>query len=296
MQVQFTCECGQVMWADIGPGGGAVQCPACGKLLNVAGTAAAPYGPAGYAPAGPPTTASGKAIAALVFGLCSFIPGLGVLCAPVAIGLGIAALVKKLDGKGMSIAGIITGVCALGVQALIGLWVYWMVMAVTSFTSRAFSTLSTMPTVKATANGLDANQIDTSLHVSVVVPLSAERAEAELKRARQLYRDRDAQPGNRYRCLEAYARHLGHKGGDFEDPQDAANVREVRQELAGKIGAKLKEAERLQLNAQWKKAENAYAEAMELVPDANNLIHLSAEGSRQSYRMIREVSGGDGEP
>ena len=35
MQVEFACECGQVMRAEIGADAATVRCPACGQMLTV---------------------------------------------------------------------------------------------------------------------------------------------------------------------------------------------------------------------------------------------------------------------
>ncbi len=49
------------------------------------------------------------AVAALVLGICGFIPILGLLCGPTGIILGIVALAKNTSRKGMATAGLITG-------------------------------------------------------------------------------------------------------------------------------------------------------------------------------------------
>ena len=49
------------------------------------------------------------AVAALVLGICGFIPILGLLCGPAGIILGIVALAKNTSRKGMATAGLITG-------------------------------------------------------------------------------------------------------------------------------------------------------------------------------------------
>ena len=56
---------------------------------------------------------SGLAIAALILGICSFVPLLGLLTGPVAIVLGIVALARKVSGKGLAIGGVATGLAGL---------------------------------------------------------------------------------------------------------------------------------------------------------------------------------------
>lgn len=60
----------------------------------------------------PAKRAAGPALAALILGLCAFIPFLGLLCGPVALILGIVALAKKTSRRGMAIAGI--ALCLIG--------------------------------------------------------------------------------------------------------------------------------------------------------------------------------------
>jgi len=114
------CVCGKVLSMDAQPGA-AVQCPACGRTIQVPG---GPPGPPPFAPSGvpavPPVYAagaaartSGLAIAALILGLASLI--FGPLTGIAAIILGIVALGKvkasqgEMTGTGLAIAGLATG-------------------------------------------------------------------------------------------------------------------------------------------------------------------------------------------
>jgi hypothetical protein len=103
--------------------------PPYGQAYGQQGYPAAPYG-YGY----PGTTGGGTnglAIAALATGIGGFCIG---LASPVAVGLGIAALVqikkRHVDGKGMAIAGLVTG--ALGT---VGWAIYLVVLLVVGFGS-----------------------------------------------------------------------------------------------------------------------------------------------------------------
>lgn len=78
---------------------------------------------------------SGMAIAALILGICSFIPFLGIICAFVALTLGIIALHKinadpAQEGRSMAIAGIIlAGIgLLLSILTLIGALAYFGVL------------------------------------------------------------------------------------------------------------------------------------------------------------------------
>ena len=79
---------------------------------------------------------SGKAIAALVLGICSFIPWMGVACALAAIVLG--ALARKETGpagqgkgSGMATAGIVLGILGLLMHIVLGLIVFVLFQATT---------------------------------------------------------------------------------------------------------------------------------------------------------------------
>ena len=66
----------------------------------------------GYSPPAQ-TGSSGLAIAALVLGVCGFIPVVGILTALVGIVLGIIVLAKHRPGKGLAIGGIASGAVSL---------------------------------------------------------------------------------------------------------------------------------------------------------------------------------------
>ncbi|GAG07928.1 unnamed protein product, partial [marine sediment metagenome] len=54
----------------------------------------------------PAKRAEGLALAALILGICAFVPVFGLLCGPAALILGIVALAKKTSRKDMAIGGI----------------------------------------------------------------------------------------------------------------------------------------------------------------------------------------------
>ena len=82
--------------------------------------ASAPVAPPAPSPAGTPVPSTGLAIASLILGILATLSGIffiGGLFGIAAIIIGVIALQKKV-GKGMSIAGIITG--ALGILGTLG--------------------------------------------------------------------------------------------------------------------------------------------------------------------------------
>jgi len=302
MEVQFTCECGQVMRANVGAAGGSVQCPTCGKMLTVPGTTAAPYGPAGFVPpAAQQKPTSGKAVAALVFGLCSVVPGLGVLAAPVGIALGIAVLVKKLQGKGLGIAGIATGAGGLlFIQTPFIIYVIMMVMFVRSMT-RTFATMAaTMPTTMAVAAQLNPpvladREIDRALRTHAPAPPGADDRLAALKlnEARDLYGRRLQAPGNYFQCLRAFQMHLACRNvAKPQDPRDARRLDTVRAELKELVRRKLDEAARFEQILSWKQAAKRYAALMQIVPDEQNRIHQAAKERKEHCDRMQKAQDG----
>ncbi|HUU21841.1 MAG TPA: hypothetical protein VM389_04830, partial [Phycisphaerae bacterium] len=72
--------------------------------------------PSGY---GPAQRAAGLAIAALILGLCGFIPFLGFGCGLVGIILAAIALAKKTTSGGLAIGGLITGILGIGMNVVL---------------------------------------------------------------------------------------------------------------------------------------------------------------------------------
>ncbi|HUU57989.1 MAG TPA: hypothetical protein VMZ50_00485, partial [Phycisphaerae bacterium] len=72
--------------------------------------------PSGY---GPAQRAAGLAIAALILGLCGFIPFLGFGCGLVGIILAAIALAKKTTSGGLAIGGLVTGILGIGMNVVL---------------------------------------------------------------------------------------------------------------------------------------------------------------------------------
>lgn len=83
----------------------------------------------------------GMAIASMVCGIVSLVLFwswcLAIICAIVALVLGIIALVKKADGKGMAIAGVVTGGCGLLISGIIAIFALIALAAVTGTVTNA---------------------------------------------------------------------------------------------------------------------------------------------------------------
>jgi len=282
MEVEFACECGQMMRAEIAPEGGTVRCPACGQMLTVRAPS-----PTATPPAQRERPAR-KAVVAMVLGLCGLLPAIGLLTAPIGIGLGIAVLVRKLRGRGYGIAGIATGAFGLVVVQTFTAGVVFMVVTVVRQVGAMVTSIApaTMPTMVTPAN-LDDREIREALTLHFGRAPHPQAGKAELAKAREFYARRDADPGNAYRALENFAWHLALKGGGgFDAPEDARAVETLRSELSASVREKLDKAGRFQTNGRWKQAAGAYAEVMQLVPDRTNVLHTTAAVQRESCRAL----------
>jgi hypothetical protein len=292
MEVEFTCPCGQVVRAELGSQASSVQCPSCGRLLRLSpGSAAQAAPPMAAAPAVAYQPASGKAIAALVFGLCGLLPGVGLLAAPVGIGLGIAVLVRRLGGRGLSIAGIATGACGLLIiQTAFAFYVFMMVMLFRTMRG-PMAALATMPATptsgKATLSRADIRQ---ALTEGLVTPGEEAGPPRDLAEARDLYARRGERAGNLFQCVKCFRVHLAQQG--IETPPDAKDRRMLAaatQELTDEVRKKYDEARRLRDNLRWKEAAKAYGELMEIVPDEDNEIHQTAAAHRETCRRFAKA-------
>lgn len=83
----------------------------------------------------------GMAIAAMVCGIIALVffwsGWFALICAIVALVLGIIALAKKADGKGMAIAGVVTGGCGLLASSIVVIVAIIAINAVTTVVTDA---------------------------------------------------------------------------------------------------------------------------------------------------------------
>lgn len=75
-----------------------------------------------------PQQSKALAIASMVTGICSIFPGWCVPWLPVVLGLiavvlGGICLAKKMSGKGMAIAGLVTGILSLVIYVIVYIFV-----------------------------------------------------------------------------------------------------------------------------------------------------------------------------
>jgi hypothetical protein len=301
VKVELTCECGRAIRTEIGSGERLVPCPACGRVVTLSpGVAVPPPAPPvapRVAPAGSGSLpAGGKAVAALVFGLCGFIPGLGLLCAPVGIGLGIAVLVRKLRGRGFGIAGIATGAAGLLiVQTMFGMYVFMMVSfmrTVSGMTARA--AMSAAPTTMVApmtpvAAPLTDEDIAAALGVELVTAGDLVGPRRRLADARAAYACRDAQAGSLYECVKCFRVYLAQRGLEkLEDPSDRQMLATAQEELREKVLRAYRRAEGLETSGMWNQAAEAFGQVAEMVPDEGNEIHRSAAARQESCRDLAE--------
>jgi len=310
MQVMFTCQCGQALRTEAGQTPVCVQCPSCGKMITV-------WPPAGSAGgAGGPQPAGGKALTALVLGLCGLVPVVGVLVAVPAIVLGLIVLVRKLPGRGFAIAGLSVAVGSLlTIQAGTALYAIMMYSMFTTISSRAImaptatawasappvTIVGDMP-ADASAPRLSADEIADALAMGFDLAENPGAAAAAIKKARLLY-DARALPGNRFECLRQYDLHLARRGrASFADPADAEKHRQAYDELVEAIRGKYDRAEKLEEGRDWPGARKVYESILAEVPLVDNPIHVNAlAGARRCDFMLSggavvplAPTGGDG--
>ncbi len=124
--IVFRCECGKEFQTQDENAGRRARCPQCQRELIVPQPKLPPQGDfASLEEIRPPRT-SGKAIASLVLGICSFVTC--ILTGIPAVILGILGLIdtndpkKNVRGQGMAIAGIVLGgINLLAIPVLIAL-------------------------------------------------------------------------------------------------------------------------------------------------------------------------------
>ncbi len=295
MQVMFTCQCGQALRTEAGQAPVCVQCPSCGKMITVwppAGVSggAGGAGADGVVPADP-QPAGGKAVAALVLGLCGLVPVIGVLAAVPAIVLGLIVLVRKLPGRGFGIAGLSVAVGSLlTVQAGTTLYAIMMYSIFTTISAPAMmatrissgslpgpppALTSGMP-ADASASRLGSDEIADALAMGFDLAEDPDAAAAAIEKARRLY-DARALPGNRFECLRQYDLHLARRGrASFANPADAEKHRRAYDELVEAIRGKYDSAEKLAAGGDWAGARKIYESILAEVPLEDNPIHVNA--------------------
>lgn len=291
MQVMLTCECGQGLRTEVGQDAVCVQCPSCGKTINV-------FPPAGTSNAPAQQKACGNAVVALVLGLCTLVPIVGIITAIPAIVLGIIVLVRKRPGRGFAIAGLCTAsVALLTIQILAVLYaimIYTVVnttMSMMTMPGRAMVSppvALSVPEESATPR-LDAEDIADALLLGFEVHEDANAASASLADARRLYDSREL-PGNRFKCLREYSLHLARRGrADFADPSDRAMHDRTYDELCALVLEKYERAWQLQDDGDWAGAGKVYESIAAEVPAAENAIHINALAGVQECLTAKVV-------
>ena len=125
------CEkCGEMIKANPGDAGKTGDCPGCGSPILVAAGVGIPPEPKHITvppPLTPPQT-SGHAIASLVLGILSIVPGVylgGLVMGILAIVFSRMAVARikaqpgRINGEGLATAGLVTGIVGLSLSVLI---------------------------------------------------------------------------------------------------------------------------------------------------------------------------------
>jgi hypothetical protein len=303
MQMRITCNCGRVLEVDTSVAGASIACPACGRRLEVPviqpqQVAPAPPPvvgppPAPYVPA--PQRGKGLGIAALVVGLVSVVPccsGFGAVLALVAIGLGIAAILRR-SSRGMGIAGVVLGCVSILLAALL----YGGMFAMTRFLpgGRPFTPLGMMTTGKEPSKELAPPPVLTAGEIAKLLtgrleqPPDERLAAAELRQALERYRGRQAQPWYLYECVRHFRLHLACARLDKPaDPKHAQTFQAASDELVEKVLEAYRQAGEYQQDGDWSKAREKYLELMRLIADSENAVWRNAEAQRDYCRQRKE--------
>jgi hypothetical protein len=219
------------------------------------------------------------------------VPVIGVLAAIPAIVLGLIVLVRKLPGRGFSIAGLSLAVGSLltiqAGTALYAIMMYRMYAMVSSRammapTASAWATPSQISPIvgdmpaDASASRLSADEIADALAMGFDVAEDPDAAAAAIAEARRLYDAREL-PGNRFECLRQYDLHLARRGrASFADPADAGKHRRAYDELVEAIRGSYDSAEKLAGGGDWPGARKIYESILAEVPLEDNPIHVNA--------------------
>lgn len=139
MDMTLKCDqCGELMKAEIKDSGKSGVCPTCGSPIHVESGAgsqpqAASVPPPCPTPLAPPPVqgpapTNGYAIASLVLGILSIVPGVyvgGLIMGTLAIVFSkmattrIKAAVGSLNGQGLATAGLVTGIVGLSLSVMV---------------------------------------------------------------------------------------------------------------------------------------------------------------------------------
>lgn len=291
MQVMLTCECGQGLRTEVGQAVVCVQCPSCGRTINV-------FPPAGASEAPVQQKASGNALVSMVLGLVSLAPIVGIITAIPAIVLGSIVLLRKRPGRGFAITGLCTALGSLlTIQAgsvLYAILIYTTITNTISMVSATSGTMVSQPVTlsvpeESATPRLAAGEVADALQLGFEIHEDANAASASLIEARRLYELREL-PGNRFKCLREYSLHLARRGrADFADPSDRGRHNRVYKELFDLVLAKYERAGQLKDDGDWEGAGDVYLSIATEVPAPENAIHINALAGVQECRVAKIV-------
>jgi len=228
-----------------------------------------------------PKKPQGLAVASMVCGILSLIGCpvcfwpfgvVGILLGTVAATMGIVSLLKKRGGRGMAIAGSITG----GVGALISLasvsfftWVFWSAsthVPAASYGPTTWPTpvmpggISPVPPVPSRVpTVLPGDTLIEAVTGPLNMPENAARAEGTLRDALADYRKRGRGTKFLARCVQSFREHLAYAGRT--EPADAEHAKRYRaacDELVDCLLADYRQAGQLEQDGKWQEAKDAY--------------------------------------
>ncbi len=335
MRVQVKCSCGWEFMAEAGPVGRTLQCPECGQALSAPDAPGATAGPAPGAPAGvasqppqspmapppagqfmdaswvspgtyvaTPKPPAGLAVTSMVCGIVSLlgcpccIAPLGIVIGTVAVVLGAISLAKKRGGRGMAIAGVVTG--AVGIVISLGFLSLQLAgFPGSMFTPGAGPGPATWPAATVSSGGpslpgeapdlMTGDEVTEALTGPLDLPRNAAKAEAELRMALLSYPRRGQDPLELYECVQMFRRYLARSG--LSAPADAEHAEMFRtagDELIDLVLADYRKAGQLEQDGDWAKAEKAYGKMLEYLPDGGGLVAENVRSRRDWCKYRRQ--------
>jgi len=239
-------------------------------------------GPVGAGPRKP----QGQAVGSMVCGIASMIGCpmcfwpfgiVGVLIGTVAVIMGVVSLIKRRGGKGMAIAGVVTG----GIGTLVSLvslsFFGWMIFSVGQTVSSVPPSpvaIPQAPPLPATGSYrssppaqlpavLAADRLADALAAPLDLPRNPRSARLALQAAVSAYPERDRSTPHLVQCVRGFRESLAHAGRDeLTDAGHRKMYRTAVDELAGKLLADYRQAGQLERDAKWEQAAKAYAKML----------------------------------
>jgi hypothetical protein len=121
---------------------------------------------------------------------------------------------------------------------------------------------------------------------------NASIAEDYLQVARQMFRDRELDPGNPFRCVKHFKLHLAYRAGRrFESTQDERDYMDALRELTDQVTGLYRSAYANGQNKNWSAARQEFTELLEMLPVTEDPVPLEDARVLDLVRNIRAHIG-----